>query len=66
MATKHIHSNITFDSNTRLEKKIIFALREYMFTTSNLVSKFCECPTKIDFIGTYTNFQLFVQQTIDS
>jgi len=60
-AVRKVQGIITFDLGTRLEKKLHTHLEG---TCSHLVSKFGEHPAKIDFIGTYLDFQLFVQRTI--
>jgi len=58
---RKIQGIITFDPGTRSEKKLHSHIGG---THLHLVSKFHEHLTKIDFIGTYPNFQLFVQWTI--
>jgi len=60
-AVKKVQGSITFDPGSRSEKKLHSHLEG---TCSHLVSKFREHLTKIDFIGTYPDFQLSVQRTI--
>jgi len=54
-AVRKVQGSITFDPSTRLEKKLHSHLEG---TCSHLMSKFHEHLAKIDFIGTYLDFQL--------
>jgi len=57
-AIKKVQGNITFDPGARSEKKLHSHLEG---TCLHLVSEFREHLAKIDFIGTYPDFQLSIQ-----